>query len=139
MKTAWSQIGVLLLCLCVSLYGGALTAGTTTAFGTTDMVICSDDGPKTITIDASGNPVESNLVCCNCLTCNVPTTAFLGDGFEFRAAPGQFSKLTILTKHTIAAPSIIARPQARGPPPANLENGVRAMPSCGLVFKDTTV
>lgn len=107
--------------------------------GITEMVICAEGGAKTISVDADGNPVSPNARCCDCLTCNAPTTAFLDEASHFNAAPSQFCKLTVATAHQTLAPIIIAQPQARGPPLASKENGVRTMPRCGLVNKDATV
>ena len=48
MKTMWSHIGAILLCVCVGLYSGALNAGAPMGSGLTEMVICADGGAKTI-------------------------------------------------------------------------------------------
>jgi hypothetical protein len=139
MKTAWSHIGVLLLCISVALFGAASNAGMVSDASGTEMVICADGGPKTITVDTDGNPVSPAPRCCDCVTCNVPTTAFLGTSTHFNAAPSQFRKLTVAAAHQTLAPIIIAQPQARGPPLASKKTGVRTMPCCGLVNKDATV
>lgn len=139
MKTALSHIGVVLLCLCVTLYGATLSAGVPLGSGLTEMVICSDGGAKTISVDADGNPVSPASRCCDCLTCNAPTTAFLGDSVQFDLGQSQFCKLTVADTHQTSAFLIIAQPQARGPPLAPYVNGVRTMLRCGLVTKDTTV
>ncbi|WP_156209356.1 hypothetical protein [Pseudorhodobacter wandonensis] len=139
MKTMWSHIGAILLCVCVSLYSGALNAAAPMGSGLMEMVICADGGAKTITVDANGQPVSPSAACCDCLVCNAPTTVFPSAAFEFGVAPSQFSKLTVLALHQTPAPIIISRPQARGPPPASNVYGVRTAPRCGLATKDTTV
>ena len=139
MKTVWSHIGVLLLCISVALFGAASNAGMVSDASGIEMVICADGGPKTITMDAEGNPVSPAPRCCDCVTCNVPTPVFLASSAQFNAAPSQFRKLTVAAAHQTLAPILIAQPQARGPPLASKKNGVRTMPRCGLVNKDATV
>lgn len=139
MKTAWSHIGVMLLCICVTLYGVASNADVTMGVGTTEMVICADGGEKTIAVDAAGNPVSPTSACCDCAACNMPTTVFLDVATQFSAAPSQFCKLTVAAAHQTLASIIIAQPQARGPPSASNDIGVRTMLRCGQVNKDTTV
>ena len=134
MKTAWSHIGAVLLCLCVSLYGAASDAGT--RMGTMEMVICADGGPVTIVVDANGTPVSPSAPCCDCLSCAIPTPMMMVDGFTRSTAPAQFRKLKMLASDTIPSPLYITIPQARGPPSATQQNGLHAMPGCGLVFKD---
>lgn len=139
MKTAWTHIGVILLCICVTLYGAALNAGVSMGSNVTEMVICAEGGAKTISVDADGNPATPASRCCDCVACNAPTTVFLGGFTHYSAAPSQFCKLTVAAQHQTPAPLIIARPQARGPPSATHVSGVRTMLRCGLVCKDTTV
>jgi hypothetical protein len=129
----------MLLCVCVTLYGATLNAGVTMGAGVTEMVICAEGGAKTISVDADGNPVSPNARCCDCLTCNAPTTAFLDEATQFNATPSQFCDLTVVVAHQTLASILIAQPQARGPPLASTDNGVRAMPRCGRVTQDTTV
>lgn len=138
MKAIWSHIGVMLLCFCVTLYGAASNAAMSMGPGLTVMVICSDDGAKTITLDATGAPISPASQCCDCLSCIAPSAADMNAVFEVQPAPSHFSKLALSDTHQNPAPTLISRPQARGPPPANL-NGVRTAPGCGLVFKDTIV
>lgn len=138
MKSALSSLGVVLLCLCVALYGAASSAGTTTDIGISEMVICSTDGPQTIAIDADGNPVTPTARCCECLACNAPMVAFVSDAFHHRAVPNQYCKQTIAATDQVPAPIVNARPQARAPPRADTFKGARAVLSCGLVCKGTT-
>ncbi|MGO4910409.1 hypothetical protein ACEN2J_19045 [Pseudorhodobacter sp. W20_MBD10_FR17] len=137
MKTVWSHIESLLLCICIMLYGMASDAGTNMGVGAFEMVICSGDGPISVVIDANGNPVTPDRKCCDCLTCGTPTTALATGAFRLCAAPARFSKLVIsITDQTPTSPHA-TQPQARGPPSAIRKNGVSAMPGCGSVYKDT--
>ena len=137
MKTVWSQIRALLLCICIMLYGVVSDAGTKMGIGTFEMVICSGGGAVSVVIDTNGNPVTPTPPCCDCLTCGTSTTALAMDVFQLCAAPARFSKLVISVADQIPTPPFNTRPQARGPPTATRKNGASAMPGCGLVCKDT--
>jgi hypothetical protein len=140
MKTVWPHIQVLLLCICIMLYGVVSDAGTNMGAGTFEMVICSGDGPVTVVMDASGKPIQSApkspSPCCDCLICGAQTTALLANGFQLCAASVRFSILVISISDQIPTPPYNIRPQTRGPPSATRKHGASAILGCGAVCKD---
>ena len=142
MKAILSLFGVLSLCISVALFGVAANAGSGMAYGTVEMVICSGAGTVTITLDANGAPVPADApmaACCDCQFCNTTCDFDLHTAFHAAATSDRFTKVTVLAQHQMPAPLMIARPQARGPPPEMHKIGSFAVLCCGLVFKDTTV
>lgn len=84
------------------------------------MIICSEDGPKTVVIDGGGQPVEpSGAPACadNCLCCPAPPVLTLpsaGSSPE-RGTPGLFLA-TFTIKPTVLAFAHGRTPAPRGPP-----------------------
>lgn len=137
MKATWSKFGVLILCLCISLYGIVSNAGMQNGADVTEMVICSGGGPVTVFISGDGNPVLPPSDCCDCLTCNAPITAMASPSFQMTAAPAHLGKPVILINDQIPRPLCNTRPQARGPPSTKQLKGACAITGCGSVCKDT--
>lgn len=72
-RPLWTFLLVLLVAF--SAFGRSLAGHASTAVGQalTEIVICGDDGPRTIVLDAAGNPVdkEQERSCCDgpCVSC----------------------------------------------------------------------
>lgn len=86
--------------------------------GAITMVICAGHGPVTVTISASGQPVEPSDAsdCWNCPVCAFQAAAFMG-GLQPWARPAEPANLLSPTTLTIQLADAVSvwRP-ARGPP-----------------------
>lgn len=112
MRHLLSNIGLAVLCISLSLYAAAASAG----MQQTAMVICADGGTETIYMDASGAPMEPGQTCCLCLDCNAPPLLALLPAPETMAPP--LPRPALLRLLAVADPFVpsIARPMPRGPP-----------------------
>lgn len=117
MKTAWSYIRLLVLCLGVALYGAAANAGMKMPVGGTEMVICADGVALTVYIDANGDPVEPGGVCCNCLDCGHAPVLFANQTSAGLAKPQYPSPSWPMADADVTIVlDTNARPMPRGPP-----------------------
>lgn len=121
MKRATRPFLILLTVVALCLYGLVASAGRLSAGTAFEMVICAEDGPETIWLDAGGAPVEAPAKtpakCCDCHDC----LAFAPAAVLTRA----FAAPMRLPAPSRAAPPIrtiptttpaLTLPQSRGPP-----------------------
>lgn len=84
-----------------------------------EIVICAEDGARTIRVDASGSPVEpENEHCpCPCLDClQTADTAALPAPAHHASAAAARSLHAVATADLFQPPARRMRPEARGPP-----------------------
>lgn len=121
MKRATRPFLILLTVVALCLYGLVVSAGRLSAGTAFEMVICAEDGPETIWLDAGGTPVEAPAKtpakCCDCQDClSFAPAAVLTRVF---AAPMRLPvpsrAATSLRTMPIAHPALTL-PLSRGPP-----------------------
>lgn len=117
------MVVVALLALALALAGPAQAVAPTGPAGMGPMVICSDEGMRTVYLDASGVPAKSPADCATCPECIGAQALFTPPpqvGLAFRrAAAGD----GMIPARLALPPSRHLRPETRGPPPeAHAEN-----------------
>ncbi len=80
-----------------------------------EMVICSENGPQKLLLDASGQPAQPKP-CCDCAKC-LGTTAFLPPSHRIESPLRRLHPLRQMWQHA-GRPAVqpLACPLARGPP-----------------------
>lgn len=138
MKTLLRILSCVIMTVSLGLYSTQSLANMRYDGDVMSIVICSDAGVETISIDANGNPVPPRSNCYTCVSCSAPTT-----GLDTQMAP---LPLWIASHHTLVfenrdqiSPVVNnSLVQARGPPTTDMQNGARTLHGCGSVYKDTT-
>lgn len=116
MKRAIRSLLVILNVLALCLYGIAAPASAGVAMGTSEVVICGEDGPETIRMTAEGTPAESPHDCGKCLACLACAS---GHPAKPAAVPQPAAVVARFSPDWTAEPAVaryMPRPQTRGPP-----------------------
>ncbi len=106
------------LALALALAGQARAIALVHSPGSTEMVICSDEGMKTIYLDAGGAPAKSPADCWTCPDC-IGTPAIATPPTPVGpASPDVTAVSQVLPARQVLLPSRYLRPETRGPPQA---------------------
>lgn len=136
MNTLLRILSCLILTVSLGLFGLQAGANTGRSAGVMTIVICASAGAESITIDANGNPVEQSPECCDCVSCNAPSTHLNAGFVQPHLYRAQHATLEFTAKDQIKPLVNLSLVQARGPPSMIWHKGACAVPGCGLVCKD---
>ncbi len=118
------------LCLLTALSIAVLGMGAPSSasqMGAVEMVICGADGPQTVVLDPSGNPVDPAAKCCECLDCLL-ITALVDPAKAPLAHDETWQRVAHpLVRSAKSAPRLFLRPMPRAPPLTTPLNSAQVM------------
>lgn len=117
---AWihQTVVVAVMALALALAGQARAMALVHSSGGTEMVICSDEGMKTIYLGAGGAPAESPADCWNCPACFGTPAIATPPTPVGPASPDVTAVSRTQPAGQVLLPSRYLRPETRGPPQA---------------------
>lgn len=116
MKDRIRPIVALCLAFALALLGAATAAPHPMSAGGMTIEICADDGARTITVDANGNPVEPGQDCLDCVFCLAADKVAMAPSDATADAPVTWraAQPSPLRRHRPMSQALW--PQPRGPP-----------------------
>ena len=108
---------VLLIALAFALGGGPRVHAMAGGPGGMALVICSEEGARTIYLDASGNPASPMGDCAKCLNCLAASGPGVAVAGLILTMPAARHRRAVSPARALPRQRRHHRPQSRGPPP----------------------